>query len=138
LLQHELGLILSIDRVKAELTSLGDELSQWVNNDAPKTLFEGTAQSNVGAAFSRMVNWVQHQNQFTPPAKAEFSSVADGWLIAFAKENGLVVVTHEDYAPDVRKKVPIPNVCREFDVEYCDTFTMLKDLGVQFELKAKR
>jgi hypothetical protein len=76
-----------------------------------------------------MANWVQSEPQFTPEATAEFLSVADGWVAAYANTNGLVVVTHEEFAPDVKKKVPIPNVCIEFGVEYCNTFEMLRGLG---------
>jgi peptidoglycan/xylan/chitin deacetylase (PgdA/CDA1 family) len=76
--------------------------------------------------------------QFTAEAKAEFASVADGWVIAYAKANDLVVVTHEEYAPDAKRKVPIPHVCLEFDVEYCNTYEMLKGLKERFVLKHRR
>ena len=109
-----------------------------MNNRAPHTFFKGTADKAVTSAFRDVVNWVQGESQFTPEAKAEFSSVADGWVIAYAKANGLVVVTDEEYAPDARKKVPIPNVCLEFDVEYCNTFEMLRDLKDQFVLRKRK
>jgi len=81
---------------------------------------------------------VHSEAQFAPAARAEFATVADGWVVAFARVNGLIVVTHEDYAPDAKKKVPIPNVCLEFDVEYVNTFEMLEDLKVKFVLSTKR
>jgi len=84
------------------------------------------------------MTWVNSEPQFAPAAKAQFASVADGWVIAFAKVNGLTVVTHEEYAADVKKKVPIPNVCLEFDVDYVNTFEMLEDLKVKFILSTKR
>lgn len=76
-------------------------------------------------AFQAMVTWVNSVPQFMPAAKAEFAAAADGWLIAFAKVNKSIVVTHEEYAPDVQRKVPIPNVCLEFNVECVNTFEML-------------
>ncbi len=136
--QHEAKRIFSIDKIRVELLALSDQLSEWVKNRAPDTFFKGTADKAVTDAFRDMVNWVQSESQFTPEAKAEFASVADGWVIAYAKANGLVVVTHEEYAPDARKKVPIPNVCLEFDVEYSNTFDMLRDLRVQFVLRKRR
>ena len=72
------------------------------------------------------------QPQFTDAARTEFASVADGWVIAYAAVNGLVVVTHEQFAPEAKRKVPMPNVCVEFDVEYVDTFSMLRELGETF------
>jgi hypothetical protein len=132
---HEAKRVFSIDKVRdQELLVSKDELSDWVNNTAPATLFKGTADKAVSDAYRDVMNWVQGQSQFTPGAKAEFAAGADGWVIAYAKANGLVVVTHEEYAPDARKKVPIPNVCLEFDVEYCDKFEMLRALKVRLGL----
>jgi len=76
--------------------------------------------------------WVQGRDQFRPEAKAEFARGADGWLIAYAGVHGLAVVTHEEFAPNVRRKVPIPNVCRQFNVPFVDTFSMLRTLEVRF------
>jgi hypothetical protein len=136
--QHEKKRVFSIDKVKAELVRGKDPLSDWTKDRAPGTFFKGTADKRVSDAFADMVNWVQAEQQFTPEAKSLFASVADGWVIAYAKTNGLVAVTHEEYARDVKKKVPIPNVCLEFNVEYCNTFAMLRDLGVQFVLRKRR
>ena len=127
--QHSEKRTFSIDKIRAELVTLNDDLKVWVADQVPKTFFKGTSDKQVVDAFRDMVNWVQNEQQFTPEAKAEFSTVADGWVIAYAKVNGLIVVTHEEYAPDVKKKVPIPNVCVEFDVDYCNTFDMLRDLN---------
>lgn len=136
--QHRFGAVCSIDRVKAELVDEGDELSEWVKTTVPGDFFKGTADQRVIEAFGRMVNWVQGEDQFTPEAKAAFASDADGWLIAFARVNGLVVVTHEEYAPQAKKSVKIPNVCIEFDVKYCSTFDLLRAVKEQFVLKSRR
>jgi hypothetical protein len=78
------------------------------------------------------MGWVQAQDQFSDAAKAEFATGADGWLVAYAKCKGCIIVTHELPATDARRKVPIPNVCDAFDVNYHDTFEMLRQLGVRF------
>jgi hypothetical protein len=80
------------------------------------------------------MDWVYREPQFTAEAKAEFAAVADGWIVAYAKVNWYVVVTHEEHRPEVRNRVPIPNVCVQFGVDYCNTFEMLRDLNVQFVL----
>ena len=133
--QHEKKRVFSIDKVKVELVTGNDPLSRWTTDTAPDTFFKGTADKAVADAFGDMVAWVQAEAQFTATAKSQFASVADGWVVAYAKANGLVVVTHGEYAPDAKKTVPIPNMCLEFDVEYCDTFAMLRALNVQFVLK---
>jgi hypothetical protein len=45
------------------------------------------------------------------------------------------VVTLETLVSANSSKAKIPNVCREFDVEYVDTFGMLRELGCSFVLE---
>ena len=137
ILQHNNDRVYSIDRVLDELTDAGDELSDWAKEDAPKTFFKKTQDRAVIEMFQRMTTWVNAQPQFSPAARMEFASVADGWVMAYAKVNKLSVVTHEEFASQAQKKVPMPNVCLEFDIEYVNTFDMLKDLNVKFVLHTK-
>lgn len=121
--------LVSIDRVRNEISE-GDELDAWVKQ-APDELFASTAEDETVQAFSKMMAWVQNET-FLQSAKEEFARVADGWLIAYAEVHGLVVVTGETFDPNRRNKVKIPNVCRQFDVPYVDTFSMLRSLEVSF------
>ncbi len=130
--------VISIDRVQAELLELNDHLKKWAEEIVPKTFFKKTEDSAVMKCFGKMLTWTQGQPQFTSTAKTEFATVADGWVIAYAKVNGYVVVTHEEYAPNAQRKVPMPNVCLQFGVEYVNTFDMLKDLKTKFDLRTKR
>lgn len=45
-------------------------------------------------------------------------------------------MTHEVFDAKVRKRVPLPNFCREFGVPYVNTFDMLRSLEVRFGWKA--
>ena len=142
---HERGRIFSIDKVRNELTTTRNELddapdvlSDWAKDSVPDTFFKGTQDQAVVDVFREMVIWVNSEAQFTPAAKDEFAKKADGWVIAYAKANGLIVVTHEAYEPESKKKVKMPNVCLEFDVEYVNTFEMLEELRVKFILQTKR
>ena len=124
--------VFSIDRVRDEVLISQDQLSEWVKQ-APDNLFVSSAEKSVIDAFTEMMNWVQGNSQFRPEAKEEFARAADGWVVAYARVHDAVVVTHEVFNADVRKRVPIPNVCRQFDVAYRDTFAMLRELEVRFE-----
>lgn len=124
------GRVMSIDRVKDEIDRGRDELKEWAN-DSFHDRFASTGSEDVIDAYRRVIAWVQGQSQFTGAAKAEFAKGADGWLIAYAIAKGYVVVTHEQIDPNIRRKVPIPNVCEQFNVRYVDTFEMLRDLGVR-------
>jgi hypothetical protein len=125
------GRVMSIDRVQQELGRGNDDLAEWANGPF-SSAFMSTAATEVIDAYREMMAWVQSQGQFSDVAKADFASGADGWLVAYAKANGCVVVTHEALDPYVRRKVPIPNLCEEFDVRWVDTFAMLRDLGVRW------
>lgn len=133
--QHGQNRVFSIDRVKQEIARGKDELVEWVDSHAPDTFFKTTDSQSIIEKFSAMFKWAQDESQYTLEAKAKFASDADGWLVACAKTEGLVVVTHEVFIPDVKVRVPIPNVCRTFKVEYVTTFTMLRDLRIQFCLR---
>ena len=124
--------VVSIDRVRAELRAGGDALSEWVK-EGPEELFVSSAEQSVGDAFAEIMAWVQGNGQFRREAKAEFAAAADGWLVAYAKVHGAVVVTHEQYSPNVKRRVPLGNVCRAFGMVPQDTFEMLRELDVRFD-----
>lgn len=125
------GNLLSIDRVREEILE-PDALVLWTRQ-APDELFATTSDQPVFDFFRQMHSWVQGNTQFWTEAKEEFARVADGWVAAYAKVNGAVVVTHEAFSANVHKRVPLPNICQEFDIAYCDTFEMLRQLGVRFD-----
>jgi hypothetical protein len=129
--QHaDSGRILSIDRVKAELEAGKDELADWACKTCA-SIFTSTNDPKVIAGFATLMKWAHAQPQYTAAARAEFASVADGWLIAYAVEKKLTIVTHEQYSKDARARVLIPNVCKAFSVPCVNTFEMLRDLGVK-------
>lgn len=55
---------------------------------------------------------------------------ADGWLAAYAKVGGHVLVTLEEHKPEAKAKVPLVNVCLAFGVEPITPFEMLRRLDV--------
>lgn len=124
------GRVGSVDRVREELERGRDKLAEWATSAFAQGL-ASTSSGDVVAEFRRVMAWVVGQSQFTDAAKREFADGADGWLIAYAKVRGCVVVTLEQPSRDVRRRVPIPNVCAEFDVRYLDTFEMLRQLGMR-------
>lgn len=125
------GKVVSIDRVKHELDKGKDDLTEWSNGHF-HSAFASTDEEDIIKSYSEIIAWVQGQPQFSDAAKTEFATVADGWLIAYAKVKGKVIVTQELPAPDAKSRVPIPNVCEAFDVPFVDTFEMLRRLGVRF------
>jgi hypothetical protein len=129
---HAKGHLCSIDRVRQELVGQGDALSQWADGLAA-SFFAATGDPSVTAMFGSVMTWVQAQPQYLPAAKAAFAAKADGWLVAYAKVQGFVAATDEVPNPGTRKKVPIPNICDAFGVEYVGTFDLLRALGATFQ-----
>ena len=130
------GAVCSVDVVKRELLGGNDDLAVWVKNVAPAAAFHSTNDADVVAWYGRIANWVQNEPQFRPEAKAEFMKAADPWLVADAGAHGMMLVTQETPEPMSRKKVKIPDVCRQFGVMWANTFEMLEDLGVAFGWRA--
>jgi len=126
------GRIESIDRVRGELERGNDELAEWIKGQFHRA-FVSTDEEDVDESYRKIMEWVNTQRQFTDAAKADFARSPDGWLVAYAGAKGRTVVTHEVLKPDVKIKVPIPNVCRAFNVPFVDTFEMLQILGVRLK-----
>ena len=129
---HSLGSIHSIDHVKKELLEGRDDdkVKKWVKAQVPSEFFYSCDNATV-QAYAEIMQWVNKGN-YAQSAKSKFANDADGWLIAYAKAKGSVVVTNEQPAPESKKGVKIPDVCREFKVEFEDTFSMLRYLGIKY------
>src|SRR6266571_3849582 len=95
--------------------------SYWMQMPLSKRIAASTRSTSVLEIVSwyrKLAEWIQAEPQFLPRAAEEFASAADGWLVAFAKARGGIVVTLEEFDPLIKKHVPIPNLCQAFDVEY--------------------
>ena len=125
------GRIRSIDRIKDELERGKDQLASWSNSHFSDN-FISTDDEDIVKCYGQIITWVQAQGQFSDAAKHGFAGGADGWLVAYAKAKGCVVVTQEILSPDIKRKVPIPNVCRAFNLQFVDTFDMLRKLRVRW------
>ncbi len=131
----ELGSLCSIDHIRQELLRGNDELAEWVKTELPNEFSLETGEVEIRKKYQEIILWVQRNPQFFDLAKADFAASADGWLLAYAQAKNLVVVTQEQLAPDVKNRVPIPNACEQFRIQYKDTFFMLNALNVEFEWK---
>ena len=83
--------------------------------------------------YRRLMEWSKSHEQFKEYAKEEFANEnkADAWLVAHALVTERVVVTDEKLNTDVKKRIPIPNVCVAFGIRYINTFDMLHKLRIR-------
>jgi len=124
--------IASIDKVFDELNNGNDELNVWANNYF-SNYFIDTTTDEVLEQYAILMQWVDKQrNQYTQNAIDEFmkENNADAWLISLAltDKDKYVIVTFEKENNQIKRKIPIPNVCKAFNIKYCDLFQMLKKL----------
>lgn len=120
----------SVRSVYLELQDYKDELSQWVETIAPRSLFLEPDDQSV-AAIIEIITWANSQD-FTEPARREFQASADLELIATARATGKTVVTLEKSNRESKKSIKIPDVCNAFNIKWMDPFVMLRQLGVSF------
>lgn len=128
------GTVHSIDRIRMEILNgrPNEDLVQWVKTVVPGTFFSDSGDAAVVDAFTEIMLWVTRHSQFTDAAKAKFASGADGWLVAYARVNGDVVVTNEQPEPNAKKVIKLPDVCDAFDVNVSNTFEMLQALNLHY------
>lgn len=132
----ELGdkdIIGSIDKVKLELSEeQSDPLSDWILNKLPNSFFKNTEDS-IGS-YAEVAQWANSKEQYKSIAIEEFLSTdySDSWLIAYAKEHHLTVVTHEISEPNSKKKIKIPDACSPFKVPCINLINMFRQIGETF------
>ena len=68
--------------------------------------------------------------------RQSFATGADGWLVAYAKVHGAIVVTNEQSAPESRRAIKLPDVCDQAEVARDTVFEMLRAMTVRFEFAA--
>lgn len=129
--------IFSIQNIMTELTNGNDELAAWadVNSHFFLPVSDQPTQQNLASVASYVASQ-QNTVPMVAGAMAEFMRGADTWLIAKAMTVGATVVTHERLDLQCRRKFLIPNICRNFNVNYMDTFTLLQQLNASFVLAA--
>lgn len=122
----------SIDKVCEEINKGNDALKNWANENFIN-YFLKTKEESIIQKYAELMQWAENQsNHYTRNAIDEFMKEdnADSWLLAFslAKNKQYKIVTFEKYNPEKKNKIPIPNVCEQFKIDYCDLYQMLKDL----------
>ncbi len=137
--EHHRGHVFSVSRVRSELMSgtKTEDLVEWVGGEVPPSFFLDVDTEPVMAAYSEIMFWAQRHTRYSDGAKAKFATGADGWLVAYARVHGVIVVTNEQPAPDSIKEIKLPDVCTQFKVPTKNTFAMLRSLAVKLDLRTK-
>jgi hypothetical protein len=113
---HAVGVVYSVDSVRAELLSQADELADWVRRRADG-FFLAPNQATVPSLRSAST-WANSEG-YTPAAVAQ----------AMAEQH--TVVTHEIFS-DSSRRIKIPNACLGLGIRYMTPFAMLRAEQAKF------
>lgn len=133
--QIEIGSIVILDMVKAEVLRGNDNLKDWMEH---LTIGEYVdhRQTDIMAKYGEVLRHLQNNPCYKPSALTEWSrdTVADAWLIATAATKGYTIITFETannglstYNPS--KKAKIPTIASEFGVHTENLYYMMRTLG---------
>ncbi len=112
-----------------EWTAGSDDLANWVKDRRNNGLCVEPTES-VQSKFRVIADYVNRT--YEQPQAQRFLEGADPWVIAQAKEDDATVVTHEKFVGPDSSRVKIPNICRQFNVDWCDLYSMLRALRARF------
>lgn len=125
--------IVLIDKIKDEILRNEDQLSEWLQENSSSFLIRTSMDPKVIESYRRIISFVSESSHYRQIAKFEFAEAADSWLCAHASAYSYVIVTEERYEPNSRKRVKIPNVCKEFAIDYINRIQFIRELGIKFE-----
>ena len=123
-------LIISIDKVRDEIFQNDDELTNWCQSKLPTNFFKDSSISIN--EYASLVSWANSKtDHFNQRAIEQFldNDNADAWIISFAINQKIPILTHEKSEPERRSRIKIPDVCIDHGVNYFNTVEMLRNLG---------
>lgn len=133
---HSNGVVFSIEKVYDELIGTGDDLSEWVSELEKSFFLPHVLATNE--SWNAVSSWIRSQEQYEEPAIGRFQKGADFYLVVQALAGKHTIVTHERSAPDAKKSVKIPDVCKRFKIKCVSPFVMLKAEKARFVLAPRK
>lgn len=125
------GSVFIIEQVYQELTKGTSDVCDWIKERKTDTFVKEMYDEDTQKLFQKIADHVL--KEYKPEVASEFLSGADPWIIAVCKVHEAVLVTNETYSTS-KKKVKIPNICHEFEVNYINDFAMIRELKAKFVL----
>lgn len=127
------GDIFILDKVKAELSEVEDELKDWVNSNIDKNQVLKFENERSIAQF-RLVNaWALTNKQYNQNAINKFldSTRADIFLVSYAATlpSEWTVVSQEKSSPQKQNDIKLPDACTHFGVRCVSLMDMFREMG---------
>ncbi|MCR6547000.1 DUF4411 family protein [Dehalobacterium formicoaceticum] len=119
--------VIFIEKVSDEILRGEDQLSDWYQENSANFILMKIPDTNVINSYSRIINSINSNIQYKQSAKDEFATLADSWLCAYGLAYKHPVLTLEKYQANSKKRILIPNICREFKIECIDLFQFMRE-----------
>lgn len=120
--------IVIIEKVKNELLKGGDSLTEWFNSVCSNFTVLDNPDQNVIEAYSEIISSVNENNQYKQTVKDTFAQAADSWLCAYGLANNHTIVTLETFEPDSKKRIKIPNICKEHGIRCINLSQFMREV----------
>lgn len=131
LLEKSADLIIIIEQVDQEIIAGNDNLKDWYIENKDQFELLGIPEQAVRQSYAEIVNYVDGNSQYFLSAKEEFYGVADSWLCAYGLALGYPIVTLEQPKYQARKRILIPNICEDFNIEYIDLLKFMREIEIK-------
>ena len=131
----EKGSLCSSTMIYAELLERedkNDKLTVWAKNRRTSGMFIEPKAKEVQEVYGQIADHCVQKYAKRPAKISEFLRGGDGWIIAQAKCDRGVVVSHESRVDQSSLTPKIPNVCTAFGVTCIGLVEMLKALNFRF------
>ena len=125
------GRIFLPEMVYEEIVRTEDDLSQWLK----------TSNIPIRKIDENVTNCLKNIYSVNPIHKflvdnTKSRSLADPWVIAHAiNERATVVTKEEKVTARNSKRIKIPNVCDNMNIEWMNDFQMITELNIKFSCK---
>ena len=123
--------IIIIEAIQKEIRKGQDLLLEWYERECGNFTVLGMPTPEVTGSYKRIINSVNDNEQYLQSAKMEFASSADLWLCAYGLALGETIVTSKTYDAEIKKRVKIPNICREFGIKYIDLLQFMREIAIR-------
>lgn len=130
---HHNQKVYSVQRVLAEISDKDDKLRDWIRT-LDKNFFLPTSKQT--SKYVEEISKFILENDYKASEKKRFLEGADVFLIAHSMENNATVVTYETQVDQKSRKVKLPNVCKEFNVNCILPSDMLQIEKAKFILQS--
>lgn len=124
--QLNTGGLLSIDKVYDELSAGNDTLAEWVKSRKSKFVkFDSISSQVLPDIYKILKNGNVPNNRIIDFME---NSLADSYLIAYAKAHNCILITHEERTSKLncKRKVHIPDVCDALGVNCTTIYEIMR------------